>query len=70
MWLILTHIPLVFFFKSTYVYLKAGGATPGWAVSDLGAPALEGPEIGIGPSPMAECWAAAAAKNDPGAPAG
>ena len=55
MWLILTHIPLVFFFKSTYVYLKAGGATPGWAVSDLGAPALEGPEIGIGPSPMAEC---------------
>jgi len=38
------------------VYLKAGGATPGWAVSDLGAPAFDGPEIGIGPSPMAECW--------------
>ena len=50
------------------MYLNAGGATPGCAVKDLGV--VEGPEIGIGPKPMAECWAAAAAKNDPGGPGG
>ena len=52
----------------THVYLKAGGGTPGWADKDLGV--CDGPDIGIGPKPIAECWAAAAAKNDPGAPVG
>ena len=55
--------------KKTYVYLNAGGATPGWAVKVLGVLA-EGPDMGRGPRPMAECWAAAAAKKDPGGPPG
>ena len=37
----------------THVYLKAGGGTPGWADKDLGV--CDGPDIGIGPKPIAEC---------------